>query len=240
LGTCAFCKREVVLPFKCNYCGQTFCDEHRLPENHLCPGRYNERKQWFHKTGVRETRTKTIINKPHFKRNRFSSYSIVKRLREITSYLFSLCYVLFFSLPVGVAIMVSMANLDPFTRVLLQNMITQINLFALGYVICACYLFYQKVTRRDTLKAYSIVAVLSIVSTWILIDKIAVLRALNYLFSGQPETVPNILDIYQLWVYVLLDTGLSLIKPLFQNYVPVRSIIINMRRWISERVRQVI
>jgi len=27
----------VDLPFRCNYCGQLFCDEHRLPENHLCP-----------------------------------------------------------------------------------------------------------------------------------------------------------------------------------------------------------
>lgn len=25
-------------PFKCNYCDTTFCTEHRLPENHNCPG----------------------------------------------------------------------------------------------------------------------------------------------------------------------------------------------------------
>ncbi|MDA4129470.1 MAG: hypothetical protein OK457_01745 [Thaumarchaeota archaeon] len=25
------------LPFRCNYCGEFFCGEHRLPENHACP-----------------------------------------------------------------------------------------------------------------------------------------------------------------------------------------------------------
>jgi len=25
------------MPFKCSYCGQLFCGEHRLPENHDCP-----------------------------------------------------------------------------------------------------------------------------------------------------------------------------------------------------------
>ena len=25
------------MPFTCKYCSQTFCEEHRLPENHMCP-----------------------------------------------------------------------------------------------------------------------------------------------------------------------------------------------------------
>jgi len=37
MGQCQLCKKEVDLPFTCSYCGQTFCDEHRLPENHRCP-----------------------------------------------------------------------------------------------------------------------------------------------------------------------------------------------------------
>ena len=35
---CQLCKKDVTLPFKCSYCGQYFCDDHRLPEQHLCPG----------------------------------------------------------------------------------------------------------------------------------------------------------------------------------------------------------
>lgn len=34
---CEFCGKEIgYLPFKCKYCGGTFCKEHRLPENHAC------------------------------------------------------------------------------------------------------------------------------------------------------------------------------------------------------------
>lgn len=35
---CHFCGRpNEALPFRCNYCGEVFCGEHRLPENHACP-----------------------------------------------------------------------------------------------------------------------------------------------------------------------------------------------------------
>lgn len=30
------CQTEAFLPFKCPYCGGSFCSEHRLPENHHC------------------------------------------------------------------------------------------------------------------------------------------------------------------------------------------------------------
>lgn len=36
-GKCQYCGNEVVLPFKCAYCGGYFCAEHRLPEIHACP-----------------------------------------------------------------------------------------------------------------------------------------------------------------------------------------------------------
>jgi len=35
---CDLCGREDDLPFTCNYCGGTFCGEHRLPEAHACKG----------------------------------------------------------------------------------------------------------------------------------------------------------------------------------------------------------
>lgn len=35
---CHFCELEREgLPFHCNYCGEMYCSEHRLPENHACP-----------------------------------------------------------------------------------------------------------------------------------------------------------------------------------------------------------
>ncbi|RLE88342.1 MAG: hypothetical protein DRJ49_05140 [Thermoprotei archaeon] len=34
---CEYCGKEVVLPFKCSYCGGKFCIDHHLPEKHECP-----------------------------------------------------------------------------------------------------------------------------------------------------------------------------------------------------------
>ena len=36
LTKCAACGIEVDLPFRCNYCENYYCPEHRLPENHAC------------------------------------------------------------------------------------------------------------------------------------------------------------------------------------------------------------
>jgi len=35
---CDVCGAYELLPFKCKFCGGTFCAAHRLPENHQCPG----------------------------------------------------------------------------------------------------------------------------------------------------------------------------------------------------------
>ncbi len=34
---CSRCGQDVLMPFRCPYCGGQFCSEHRLPENHQCP-----------------------------------------------------------------------------------------------------------------------------------------------------------------------------------------------------------
>lgn len=34
---CEHCRKEVILPYECSFCGHYFCVEHRLPENHNCP-----------------------------------------------------------------------------------------------------------------------------------------------------------------------------------------------------------
>jgi Zn-dependent protease len=34
---CQYCDKDVALPFKCTFCNQYYCTEHRLPENHECP-----------------------------------------------------------------------------------------------------------------------------------------------------------------------------------------------------------
>ncbi|MWV65598.1 rhomboid family intramembrane serine protease [Halorubrum sp. JWXQ-INN 858] len=38
MATCDVCGEYENLPYQCRRCGRTFCGEHRLPENHDCPG----------------------------------------------------------------------------------------------------------------------------------------------------------------------------------------------------------
>lgn len=42
---CGMCQQEVFLPFRCPYCGGSFCPEHRLPENHECQNLESARAQ---------------------------------------------------------------------------------------------------------------------------------------------------------------------------------------------------
>lgn len=40
---CEYCGNDVVLPFRCAYCGGSFCAEHRIPESHSCPETWRAR-----------------------------------------------------------------------------------------------------------------------------------------------------------------------------------------------------
>ena len=53
MATCDECGEYENLPYQCHRCGRTFCAEHRLPENHDCPGLAN----WDDPSGVFESDT---------------------------------------------------------------------------------------------------------------------------------------------------------------------------------------
>jgi hypothetical protein len=38
MGICSYCGAQETMPFKCKFCGDQFCSDHRLPENHECIG----------------------------------------------------------------------------------------------------------------------------------------------------------------------------------------------------------
>jgi membrane associated rhomboid family serine protease len=38
MATCDVCGKDENMPYQCRMCGHTHCAEHRLPENHSCPG----------------------------------------------------------------------------------------------------------------------------------------------------------------------------------------------------------
>ncbi|PSQ01106.1 rhomboid family intramembrane serine protease [Halobacteriales archaeon QS_4_69_31] len=41
MSRCDECGKQENMPYQCRHCGGTFCAEHRLPENHGCPGLNN-------------------------------------------------------------------------------------------------------------------------------------------------------------------------------------------------------
>lgn len=38
MSECSYCGAQETMPFRCKFCGELFCGEHRLPENHECVG----------------------------------------------------------------------------------------------------------------------------------------------------------------------------------------------------------
>ncbi len=43
--SCEKCGKKDVMPYKCKFCGNRFCSEHRLPENHNCLGLAGYKKE---------------------------------------------------------------------------------------------------------------------------------------------------------------------------------------------------
>ena len=48
MAKCDACGKEENMPYQCRHCGGTYCGDHRLPENHSCPGLEN----WNDPSGV--------------------------------------------------------------------------------------------------------------------------------------------------------------------------------------------
>ncbi len=61
MATCDECGEYENLPYQCQRCGQTFCSDHRLPENHDCPGlnEWDDPEGVFASAGPTTTSTST-------------------------------------------------------------------------------------------------------------------------------------------------------------------------------------
>jgi len=57
VAKCDICGKEEYLPYRCKYCGGVFCYEHRLPENHNCPGIRRVDEYWNVPVKVKRVRT---------------------------------------------------------------------------------------------------------------------------------------------------------------------------------------
>lgn len=61
MATCDVCGAHVDLPYNCRHCGGVHCPEHRLPENHNCPGL----EQWSDPSGVFDSGFDDSISQPN-------------------------------------------------------------------------------------------------------------------------------------------------------------------------------
>ena len=55
MGKCSYCGSNEPMPFRCKFCSELFCRDHRLPENHDCHGletfkkeRGKESEKWIY------------------------------------------------------------------------------------------------------------------------------------------------------------------------------------------------
>ena len=84
---CSYCGSMERMPFGCKFCGERFCPEHRLPENHECRGlvafreeREKTPEKWiydpFKKEGVKTGRG---VKKPLVERLSYFFYKLDSR-----------------------------------------------------------------------------------------------------------------------------------------------------------------
>ncbi|MFB6207786.1 MAG: rhomboid family intramembrane serine protease [Candidatus Nanohaloarchaea archaeon] len=73
MAECSYCGKAS-MSFTCRYCGEKFCAEHRLPENHDCEGleegveeEREEAKKWFKQRDVKQ---ETVHGEPKTQRRR--------------------------------------------------------------------------------------------------------------------------------------------------------------------------
>lgn len=134
---CSVCGRDELLPFKCKYCGEYFCAEHRLPEKHNCLGRFAAASPY-------EKEMKEIKMKMKTEEEILKTISKKSMLREF----------IHMSLSVVLVTLVGI-SLIGYSTILFVNpflLLLYITGFALSYLMHE--LAHRLVARRNNVKAY--------------------------------------------------------------------------------------
>ncbi len=99
-GICRICGKKEMLPYKCKFCGWTYCSEHRLPENHECTGLEILKKQTRDSGRIVYNPEPEPVNKrnmgiPGLNRRIKSPYAIPVS-RNYSLYIIMVCVAVFF------------------------------------------------------------------------------------------------------------------------------------------------
>ncbi|MHA1411271.1 MAG: AN1-type zinc finger protein [Promethearchaeota archaeon] len=80
MSHCDYCNEEIgYLPFKCKYCGGTFCQKHRLPENHECS--FNLREESIQKPKINVSKSEDELKHEQISTSE-EDYQIPKELKK--------------------------------------------------------------------------------------------------------------------------------------------------------------
>ncbi|MCX8193266.1 MAG: hypothetical protein N3G77_05600 [Nitrososphaeria archaeon] len=134
---CSICGKEELLPFKCKYCGEYFCAEHRLPEKHNCLGAQAIASP--HEKEMREVRLRMKTEEEVLK-----SLSRRRALREAGHIAISLILVSLVGL--------SIVGYSSYIFMLPSIFIIYLAGFILSYLLHE--LAHRIVARRNNVKAY--------------------------------------------------------------------------------------
>ncbi len=87
---CWICGKEEIMPFKCRFCGKTFCSMHRLPEQHACEGLENlkQKRQYSASQGYGSSGTEDVFKDALKSTAKYAAKSAVKGVGRNISYSF--------------------------------------------------------------------------------------------------------------------------------------------------------
>lgn len=134
---CAICGKDELLPFKCKYCGEFFCAEHRLPEKHGCPGIFAASSPY--EKDMKEVRARVKAEEELMK-----ATSRRSKMREATHITLSIVLVSLVGL--------SLIGYEKIFDVNLYFVIVYVIGFALSYLMHE--LAHRIVARRNYVKAF--------------------------------------------------------------------------------------
>lgn len=250
MGQCQLCKKTVDMPFTCTYCGQTFCADHRLPENHHCPilpkfkERYNNQKHKesviITKKNTRETVTIPKIsssvssntsNKNIFSKIIPSKYQFRKirsKIKMMIIYLLEFSSLIILSLPIYLTYLIDMQmSRDPLMGVLLQNMYTQNVLIPTGlYFISVLYLLYKKLSRHKVKFEWIVIVSASIISSWFIVRFITTISVISMIFQSKPPDIPDVFFFYREWILLLLSMLRGIYQLLIVQLIQIREYVL--------------
>ena len=162
---CERCRVEVDLPFRCNYCENYYCPEHRLPENHDCAETWRMKAVRSARTGTSPvqlaSKTGNVLVRPQLSALRFSQTEI--RHLVVGTILVTLAGISFFlGSPVSVGIF---------------GLVLSSILFSMGFIL-------HELAHKYVAQGYGLWAEFRLNMTGVLLTAISIVSPIKFIAPG--------------------------------------------------------